>query len=706
MTKKATYEELQQRVDTLEKEKKAWKQTEKAFEKSVAYSQLHSDLANTLIKLPPSEFGKTIEHFLQRIVELFDVDRCTLIYWPEGDPDSREIYSWNREEIKPYQKQSSFEIFSYVAEKIGNGEIFSFSHIEDLPSEAQAEKDHFLNEEIKSAIRIPMMVEGRILGILMFDSFRTTKTWSNDLIQQLQLIGQTFTYSLERKHAEAALRESEDKLRAIFENVNDEIAYLDSQGTFLDVNKRVEDIFGFKPEEVIGKNFTEIEFYHPDTLKNFMEEFGKAMSGGLRNLAEFVVVRKDGAEIFIEASTSLIKKDGEIKNILVVIRDISERKKLEAQLRQAHRMEAIGTLAGGIAHDFNNLLMGIQGRTSMMLTDTGSSHPHFEHLKGIETYVKDAADLTSQMLGFARGGKYQVKPTDLNKLVKEQNRMFGRTKKEITIRGKYEKDLWTVEIDQGQIQQVLLNLYVNAWQSMPGGGVLYIQTENVILDENYIKPFEVAPGKYIKISVTDTGVGMDRATRQRIFDPFFTTKEMGRGTGLGLASAYGIVKNHAGIINVYSEKGQGTTFSIYLPASEEEIKPEEEISEAVLTGKETILLVDDEEMIIEVGEALLTKLGYKALFARSGKEAIEIYEANKDRIALVILDMIMPNMGGGETYDKLKEINPDIKALLSTGYSINGQAAEILKRGCDGFIQKPFNMLELSQKIREVLEKK
>jgi signal transduction histidine kinase len=231
-------------------------------------------------------------------------------------------------------------------------------------------------------------------------------------------------------------------------------------------------------------------------------------------------------------------------------------------------MEAIGTLAGGVAHDFNNLLTGIQGRTSLMLMDIDSSHEHFEHLSGIEEYIKSAADLTKQILGFARGGKYEIRKTDLNEFIKKQNRMFGRTKKEVTFRGKYQEDLWTVEVDQVQLEQVLLNLYVNASDAMPGGGELYVQTENVVIQKDCAEVFQVEPGKYVKISVTDTGMGMEEAVKERIFDPFFTTKEMGRGAGLGLASAYGIIKNHSGIINVYSEKGHGTTFNIYLPAYE------------------------------------------------------------------------------------------------------------------------------------------
>ncbi len=300
--------------------------------------------------------------------------------------------------------------------------------------------------------------------------------------------------------------------------------------------------------------------------------------------------------------------------------------------------------------------------------------------------------------------EYEVRPVDLNGFIKKQNRMFGRTKKEITIRGKYEKDLWSVEVGQGQIGQVLLNLYVNAWQAMPGGGVLYLATENVIFHKSDVKPFSAASGRYVKISVTDTGVGMDKATREKIFDPFFTTKMMGRGTGLGLASAYGIIKNHNGFIQVYSEKGEGTTFTIYLPASDKEVLVEKKSNGDILKGSETILLVDDEDMVTDVAQELLERLGYRVLLADNGKTALEVYEKNRERIDLVVLDMIMPDMGGGDTYDGLKKLDPAVKVLLSSGYSINGQVTEILGRGCNGFIQKPFKMNELSQKIREVLE--
>jgi signal transduction histidine kinase len=379
---------------------------------------------------------------------------------------------------------------------------------------------------------------------------------------------------------------------------------------------------------------------------------------------------------------------------------------LQKKLSESDKFRALGLMASGVAHDFNNLLMGIQGNTSLMLLDIESSHPHHERLKNIEQSVQTGAELTRQLLGFTRGGKYEIKPTDLMELMEKTSRMFAPTKKEIRIFTKYQKGIWSVKVDQAQIEQVLLNLYVNAWQAMPSGGDLYLQTENVTLDKEFVRAIDIKPGKYVKMSVIDNGVGMDETTRKRIFDPFFTTKEMGRGTGLGLASAYGIIKNHGGYINVSSEKGEGTTFNIYLPVTKEKIVEEKKPSEKLLRGKEMVLLVDDEGMILEVGKEMLAKMGYEVLTASSGKKALEIYGKKKDQIGIVILDMIMPEMGGGETYDKMKRINPGIKALLSSGYSINGQATEILKRGCNAFIQKPFSVINLSLKLREILNKK
>jgi CheY-like chemotaxis protein len=261
-------------------------------------------------------------------------------------------------------------------------------------------------------------------------------------------------------------------------------------------------------------------------------------------------------------------------------------------------------------------------------------------------------------------------------------------------------------VDRGQIEQVLLNLLLNAWQAIPGGGAIYLETRNVHLDESYVAVHEIPPGPYVKISVTDTGVGMDEKTKQPIFEPFFTTKDMGHGSGLGLATTYGIIKGHRGIINVYSEKGHGSTFDIYLPASGKEVDRQQKSAPPLHGPKRTILLVDDEKPITEVAGAMLKRLGHEVLIARSGEEAIRLYKGHRNKIELVIMDMIMPDMGGSETIDRIRLINPEVKIILPSGYSLNSEAREIINRGgVQAFLQKPFQLEDLVNKINEVMEK-
>ncbi len=414
-----------------------------------------------------------------------------------------------------------------------------------------------------------------------------------------------------------------------------------------------------------------------------------------------------GAIINCIGRTKLLEANERIQSEMMQRRRAEEeRKEIEAQLLQAQKMEALATLAGGIAHDFNNLLTGIQGNVSLMFLDIYTEHPHYERLRSIEKQVQSGARLTSHLLGYARKGKHEVKPAELNRLVEDTSEAFGRTRKQITLKRELAEDLFAIEADRVQIEQVLWNLFVNAADAMPEGGVLTLKTANVTDKDMKGKAYQPKPGNYVQLTVTDKGMGMDKKTRERIFEPFFTTKEAGRGTGLGLASAYGIIKSHGGYIDVESKRRKGTTFSVYLSASSKKVQKVVKAAERVTKGTGTVLLVDDEEVILEIGEDLLEAIGYRVLTAMDGKEAVEVYRKNRDEIDIVVLDMVMPNMGGGEAYDKMREINPNVKVLLSSGYSIESKAKEILARGCDAFIQKPFGMREVSAKIREVLGKK
>ena len=547
-----------------------------------------------------------------------------------------------------------------------------------------------------------------VLGPDMFE------TWTRIMVLCLFLIfGSHVQYTVnKRKAADDALRESQEKYRTILESIEEGCFETDLEGNLTFFSNPFLKILGYTRDELLGANTA--TYTSPDTAASMDGITERLRETGIpQNVSDYDVIRKDGTSVALELSVSLLKdQEGLPLGYRGVLRDVSERKKteeekrkLEAQLQQAQKMESIGTLAGGIAHDFNNILMGIQGNASLMLLKIESDHPNYEKIKNIEQYVQNGTELTKQLLGFARRGKYLIRATDLNDIIDKSSALFGRTKKEIRVHTDLAEDLWTAEVDRGQIEQVLLNLYVNAWQAMSNGGDLFLKTENVILDRSYVKPYKVEPGRYVKISVSDTGVGIDKETQDRIFEPFFTTKEMGRGTGLGLASVYGIIKSHGGYINVYSEEERGTVFTIYLPASEKAVSAEdaESLVAPIVMGSGTIMLIDDEQMILDVGIELLEELGYTVVSAMSGQEAIEIFEKERDQIDLIIMDMIMPGMGGGETFDRLKAIDPDIKVLLSSGYSINGQATDILRRGCDGFIQKPFKMNQLAEKVQRIL---
>ncbi|MBN1382851.1 MAG: PAS domain S-box protein [Deltaproteobacteria bacterium] len=515
----------------------------------------------------------------------------------------------------------------------------------------------------------------------------------------------------ERKQAEENLKRSEEKHRNIIDNLPNGYYEVDLAGNITFLNKALCATFGGTRDEIMGLNYR--AYATPESAREAFRVFNQLYKTGDNHakIMHYEIVRADGTICPIELDVDVVRdEDGKPIGFRGIGRDITDRIKLEEeriklkeQLNQSQKMEAIGTLAGGIAHDFNNLLMGIQGYASLMLLKTSPTHPHYEKLKSIEKQVRTGAELTKQLLGFARGGRYEVKSLNINEIVSKTSQLFGRTKKEIIIHDKLANDLWCSEVDQGQIEQLLLNLYVNAWQAMPSGGHLYLETRNCELDEGYSKFHAAPPGKYVKVSVTDTGLGMDDKTKERIFEPFFTTRDMGRGTGLGLAAVYGIVKGHKGIINVYSERGKGTTFNIYLPASEKQIQQKPKINPVPTRGRETIFIVDDEDFILDVTREMLENMGYNVFTAKSGEEAIEVFKTKKEKIDLIIVDMIMPGMSGEETFDRIKEIKPEVRAILASGYSLNGQAIRILDKGCRTFIQKPFALADLCDKIRETL---
>ena len=516
------------------------------------------------------------------------------------------------------------------------------------------------------------------------------------------------------KCAQRALEESEKKYRKLYveskraeevygsllNSSADAIVIYDLEGKTHYVNFAFTKIFGWKLEEVQEKKMP----FLPESEKQATRSIIKELIEKGTPCHGFETKRYTKDQRLIDVSISASRYDdheGKPAGLLAILRDITEKRKLETQLQQAPKMEAIGTLAVGVAHNFNNILGGIVGNAELALIDIDSDHPNHEKLQIIKKLVQKGAKLTGQLLGYARKERYEIKPISLNLLVEETAYTLANTRKDINVHLGLSDNQIEIIADQDKIEQVLLALYVNAADAMPGVGDLFLKTTNISHKDIKGKPYAPKPGDYVMLTDRDTGNGMDEKTMARIFEPFFSTKGLAEATGLGMASAYGIIKVHGGYMDVESKKGYGTTFSIYLPTSNNDIVKETKFPMKLIKGNGTLLLVDDENMILDVGKQMITIMGYDVLTANSGKAAIEKIIEHHSEIDIVILDMVMPEMDGGDTYDILKKINKEVKVILSSGYSLDGKAEEIMNRGCSGFIQKPFSMKKLSQKISE-----
>jgi two-component system cell cycle sensor histidine kinase/response regulator CckA len=683
---------------------------EAAAPRQAQEAEILSEIGRTLDSTP--NLGEVYERFAEQVHKLISFDRMA-IHLINQRKNTTTLAYVSGVEVPGRRAGDVYPLEGSVEEEIQH--TWSALKIPAGGNDARAERLPIplpnFQAGLRSMIAVPLIHKGRVIGVLHLQSAKPN-VYSEPDLKLAENIGARISGAVastqlfnERKQEEEALKESAEKYRLLLDHAPEAVFIIQDEMIQFS-NPKTLAILGYSPEESQQIPLVNLlNMIHPDEREMVLGQHKKMLQGdGVSSPYSFRIINRAGEELWLQVNSARIEWEG-YPAILNFAREVTPERRREAQFQQAQKMETIGMLAGGIAHDFNNLLMGILGRTSLMLQDMNPGDPGFEFLTEIEDLVKNGADLIKQLLGFARRGKYEVRPTDLNQLIQKSSQMFGRTRKEIKIYRQFQQDIWMVAVDREQIEQALLNLYINSWQAMPDGGELYIQTRNVTLGQYYIKPYEVKPGNYIKISVTDTGLGMDQATQKRIFEPFFTTKELGQGTGLGLASVYGVIKNHNGFINVYSEKGHGTTFNIYIPAYEKEAADGEKVEkDEGFRGTETILFVDDEEAVLDAGVEGLKQLGYKALRARNGQEAIEVYGRNKSEIDVVIIDLIMPGMRGGEVFERMREITPDLKCLLSSGYAIHDQAAKVLELGCCGFIQKPFEARDLSKKIREILD--
>jgi PAS domain S-box-containing protein len=519
--------------------------------------------------------------------------------------------------------------------------------------------------------------------------------------------GVTFTALdiTERRQAAEALRSSEERLRDLAELLPEAVFETDRNSKLTFANQRAFDLFGYSDED-FARGLNGFDMIAPEDRELAKANLLARMGSGNLGTLEYLAIKKDGTIFPILFHASAIMKDDEFIGLRGIIIDITDRKKVEEQLRQSEKMQAIGQLAGGIAHDFNNQLAGVLGYADLLASRL--EDPQLRNFaERIKISATRSADLTKQLLAFSRKGKNLSIPVDINEVLAEVVSILKHSiDKRISIRQILNATTSTTDGDPTQLQNALLNLALNGRDAMPKGGDLIFETSVATLDDDFRQrhPYELPPGPYLKISVTDTGVGMSSETQRHIFEPFFTTKEQGKGTGMGLASVYGTIRNHQGAITVYSEPGHGTTFSAYLPLSEAENLPDEPVQRAPAKGTAHIVIVDDEEIVCQVGATMLRELGYKVTTCKDGEEAVELYRKSWKQIDLVILDMIMPRMNGREAFLAMREINPHIRAILSSGYSMNEEAQNILDEGVMAFIGKPFSISRFSEVVSQALQ--
>jgi len=506
------------------------------------------------------------------------------------------------------------------------------------------------------------------------------------------------------------LHKSEEKFRTIFERTAVGIALIDIEGRLMECNPALQEMLGYKKEELLTRVFSELIHMEDEAVDSDL--YKKLLSGKQDHYqVEKRYIRKDGGVVWGRVNVSLIRDAGSNPQYTIhMVENINEWKQLETQFLQSQKMETVGRLAGGIAHDFNNLLTILIGYSQLSLLGLKEDNPLKGNLQEIKSATERAAQLTHQLLVFSRRQVLDMKVLDLNTIMRGLEKMLRRIiSEDIELITNLAEGLGRVKTDPGQIEQILLNLVVNAKEAMPNGGKLILETNHIELDENYARThINVIPGRYVLLSVSDTGCGMSPEVKERIFDPFFTTKGKDKGTGLGLSTVYGIVKQSGGNIWVYSEPGQGTTFKIYLPWVEEEADafPEKDEGDDLPRGSEIVLLVEDDPSVRSLAARVLREQGYAVLEAANGEEAMHIaHEPIIKEIHLLLTDVVMPQMGGKELVERFKAIYPSVKILFISGYTDKAVTHQVLLGSEFPFLQKPFSPTALVKKVREVLDR-
>jgi PAS domain S-box-containing protein len=693
----------------------ARKRTEEELQYRLKLQHLITTVSSQFINLYPDQIDDEINHTLQQIGEFADADRSYVFQFSEDQKSVSCTHEWAAEEmettVEPIQNVP-VETYPWGTKKFLRGNMVLIPRVSELPPEAINEKQRFEQQGIQSILAVPMASGGRVMGFVGLDSVREEKMWAEDTSSLLKLVGQVFANAFENKKNRQALQESEERLRTVFETFPDPVTIIQAEdGRCVDINSAFTRMTGWTTEEVIGKTAADLDIWHNPKEREKLTA-GIAQHGKIENLeAKFRL--KDGSMITALMSAVLIKLKDK-PHILTITRDISElksaqeeREQLKTQLIQAQKMEAIGTLAGGIAHDFNNILGAIIGYAEMALYDTQKDSMEHYNIDQVLKAGHRAKDLVKQILAFSRKSEQDKSVISSTPIIKEVLKLLRASlPTTIEIKQNIEPNVDPIFADPTQIHQVIMNLCTNSAHAMEDtGGILQVSLGNFELTAPQASQYpELNPGPYVKLSISDTGHGMDAATMDRIFDPYFTTKAQDKGTGMGLAVVHGIVKGHGGGIHVQSTPDGGTRFDILFPIMEKQIISETEELKTLPTGNEHILFIDDEDILIDLGKNMLKKLGYRVEILTQPVEALEVFRARPDKFDLVISDMTMPNMTGDTLAMELMKIRPDIPVIICTGYSERMDDQRAQELGIKGLIMKPFTIRSLSKTVRNALD--
>jgi two-component system, cell cycle sensor histidine kinase and response regulator CckA len=656
------------------------------------------------------------------------VDRTYIIRFQGENRKIAYAYEWCDATDGASIKNSDFDIdrlfYPSLIKSLERNENVMVPDVEALPLEFLIEKDILKSRDVRSLLVIPVFLSlGSLAGSIGLENTKESREWLGEEVQNLRVIAGMISIYWERSEIFNALKKSEEKYKNLYEEVKkteavyrslinssaDAIVMSDIEGEISYLNPSFINLFGWNLEEMRGKkaNFMphSEKYFHDKLMDNIIK------NGSPCHNLESRRRTKEGK--LVEVSLSVSRYDdheGRPAGMLYIFRDITERKQLEAQLIQAQKMEAVGTLAGGIAHDFNNNLQGIFACTEILLMGKDKNHADYAKLKTIEKSAERASSLTKRLLVFGRKMDNRFEPVDLNHEIRQISNILDRTiPKMISIKLDLDKNIKMINADPAQLEQIMMNLGVNARDAMPEGGILSFKTEEIVLEEKFCdsNPCHKA-GCYVLLSVSDNGCGMKEEVLGHIFEPFFTTKKKGKGTGLGLSMVYGIVKEHAGNIICTSVPGKGTIFKIYFPIAEnmKTTTIEAESGDLIKGNNETILLVDDEETNRELGKEILEGFGYRTITARDGEDALECYRKNKDRINLIIMDLIMPGMGGTACLKEIIKFDPDAQIIIASGFTSDKSTLSGLKDSAKDFINKPYNIKMMLDVIHRVLSQR